>query len=150
MTNPALQFVVSLVTITVLWGLVVLLHKRVNPITYFSSRTGLGILKGIVIAVGVAIVITLISSKAQAEEAMWFKDAEIFAGLEATQRVSPQCVAGGVDDKTTSNLGMRVNIYSNEQFQINSKYTHHSCAFGEDDAGYDAFGVELVYKFWSR
>ena len=148
--SASVQFVVALVAIVVIWGGYVLGRQKINPIEYFKTKTGLGILKGIVIAVGLAAAIALISSKAQAEEAVWFKDAEIFAGLEATQRVSPQCVAGGVDDKTTSNLGMRVNIYSNEQFRINSKYTHHSCAFGEDDAGYDAFGVELVYKFWSR
>ena len=150
MTDPAIEFVLSLIIVTVGWGLIILLHKRVNPITYFSSHTGLGILKGIVMAIGAAVIITVLSRSAHADEVKWFKEAEIFAGLEATQRVSPQCVRGGVDDKTTSNLGMRVNIYTNKEFQINSKYTHHSCAFGEDDAGYDALGLELVYKFWSR
>ena len=148
--NPAIQFAFALIAITVVWGGYSMVKAQQDPIEYFKTRTGLGILKGIVMAIGAALAITVLSSVAEADEAVWFKDAEIFAGLEATQRVSPQCVAGGVDDKTTSNLGMRVNIYSNEQFRINSKYTHHSCAFGEDDAGYDAFGVELVYKFWSR
>lgn len=150
MTSPLLQFVAMLIIVTVGWGGFILLHKRVNPITYFMSQTGLGILKGIVLAILFAAVLAFLGEKAQADEVKWFKEAEVFTGLDYTNRTSPQCVAGGIDGRSTSNLGLKLNVYQNGPFKVNSKYTHHSCAFGEDDKGYDAFGIELIYKFWSR
>jgi len=140
-------FIASIVAVTLIWGAWSL--RGVDKVEYFKSPTGLGILKGIVLAIAFAVALAVIP-KAFAEEPVWFKEAEVFAGLDYTQRTSPQCIVGSVDDRTTSNLGLRLNVYEYENFTINSKYTHHSCAFGEDDAGYDAFGVELVYKFWSR
>lgn len=149
MDSPLVQFIVSMIAVTVGWALFILLHHRVNPITYFSSQTGLGILKGVVLAIAFAAVTAFIGS-ANADEVKWFKDAEVFAGIDQTFDTSPQCVRGGLDDRATSNLGLRLNVYENGPFRINSKYTHHSCAFGEDDDGYDAVGIELIYKFWER
>jgi len=145
--SDIVQFVLAILAVVVVWGLYSL--RTVSLKEYFSSRTGLGILKGIVLAICFAVALAVIP-KAFAEEPVWFKEAEVFAGLDYTQRTSPQCVVGSVDDRTTSNLGLRLNVYEYENFTINSKYTHHSCAFGEDDAGYDAFGIELTYKFWNR
>ncbi len=150
MDSPLVQFIVSMIVVTGGWALFILLHHRVNPITYFTSQTGLGILKGIVLAIGFAAAMALLGNQAKADEVKWFKEAEVFAGIDQTFNVSPQCKSGGIDDQATSNLGLRLSIYENGPFRIGSKYTHHSCAFGEDAKGYDAIGVELTYTFWSR
>ena len=60
------------------------------------------------------------------------------------------CVAGSVDDQSGSNIGLKLNVYKQGRFSLNSKYTHHSCAFGKDSKSYDALGIELKYRFWSR
>lgn len=150
MDSPLVQFIVMMIVVTVGWAGFILLHKRVNPITYFMSQTGLGILKGVVLAIAFASAMAFVGSANADDRRGWFLDAEVYAGIENTQRVSPQCVSGGLDDTATSNLGLRVNVYQNGPFRVNSKYTHHSCAFGEDDDGYDAVGIELIYKFWER
>ena len=75
-------------------------------------------------------------------------------GLDVPYSQSPQCVSNStqVDDKTTSNLGIVVNLYESPdtKFRSNIKYTHHSCAFNTDVRIYDALGVEFTYKIFQR
>lgn len=137
------MFIVAMIVTVAVWGAYAL--RNVNIIDYFKTSDGLGILKGIVLAVGFAVVLA-VSSQVFADE--WFGEAEVFAGIDQTFDTSPQCVRGGVDEKATSNIGMRIQIYEYENFSINGKYTHHSCAFGEDSEGYDGVGIELVFKLW--
>jgi len=78
---------------------------------------------------------------------------EVYIGIDYTKGVSPQCRQGGVDDRGTSNMGVRVNAINWVQLPIklNYKLTHHSCVLGKDTNGYDSFlGVELVYTPWVR
>jgi len=119
---------------------------------YFKTKTGLGVLKGIVLALLFGAALAFVPRLFAAESGMFFKDAGVYLGLDHVKKISPQCERGGVDDRWTSNLGMRVNIYESgdERFRTNAKYTHHSCMLGEDSAGYDAVGIELEYKFWQR
>ena len=121
---------------------------------YFSTRTGKGILKGIVLAPLAIIVIALIMSlfNAASAQGRWFTEAGVFIGLDSTLKQSPQCQVNAVDNRGTSNLGAFVNIWQSQsdRLQVNFKYTHHSCALGADRNAYDAFGVELRWVLWKR
>jgi hypothetical protein len=118
---------------------------------YFKTRTGLGILKGIVIVLVLAFVVAGIGALSGCS-GTYMNNASVYAGLEHTKKVSPQCQLGSVDDHTTSNLGARLNLYTSADgtYSTNSKYTHHSCAFGRDQKSYDAIGIEAEYRFWAR
>ncbi len=144
----------------ILVGLVVLLvtallvfKRPQNVIEYFKTEKGKGALSGILVFMGVAFLIVVASSKCSAAETYpkrWLTYAEVFVGMDKTFNQSPQCKSGGVDEKFTSNGGIRLNLYRtyDKKFHANFKYTHHSCAFGEDRNSYDAGGIELIYRFW--
>ena len=138
-------FIVGMIAIVVVWGGISL--RNVNIIDYFKTRDGLGILKGIVLAVCFAMVLG-VSSKVLADEDGWFKKGEVYAGMDYTQRTSPMCTRGGIDDRTTSNLGVEVEVYRKGNFSIGTRYTHHSCAFGPDDDGYDGVGIQVRFRLW--
>lgn len=109
-----------------------------------AASTELGVFS---IAVVISIVIAIFAPKAEAAsdmEGSYFNFTSVFIGIDHTPRVSPQCVEGGTDDKLTSNLGLRQNIWqsSNKIHDVTFKYTHHSCVFSKDRNGYDGFGVE--------
>lgn len=117
-------------------------------IPYFKTRTGLGILKGIVICIALGVALALFSGVAKADKLEYFEFGEMFMGLDYTKKSSPMCEQGGVDDQWTSNLGLRFNVVNYGNAQVNAKATHHSCMLGVDDRSYDALGVELVWRFW--
>jgi len=144
-----IQFIVMILVLVAGCGAYAL--RSVSVFDYFRTKTGLGILKGIVLAIFFALLLGL-SPK------LWALDlsgsvlngASVFIGLDYANRPSPFCVTGGIDDRTTSNIGVRGNVYesSDSKFRLNGKYTHHSCAFNVDDRGYDAIGVELEYQLF--
>jgi hypothetical protein len=121
---------------------------------YFSTRTGKGILKGIILAPLAIIVIALVMSlfNTVSAQGRWFTEAGVFIGLDSTLKQSPQCHVNAVDNRGTSNLGAFVNIWQSQsdRLQVNFKYTHHSCALGDDRNAYDAFGLELRWVLWKR
>ena len=121
---------------------------------YFSTRDGKGILRGIIIAPGAILLIALALSlmPSCAKAGTWFNDASVYAGLDWTKKLSPQCDPNPVDDRGTSNLGFKLNVWQSDskRVRVNTKYTHHSCALGPDDRQYDAVGVELEWKVWTR
>lgn len=123
---------------------------------YFRTREGRGILKGIVLApvaiLLIAAVLWLLPSSANAQSGTWLNDAGVFIGLDYTRKQSPQCEVSDIDDRGTSNLGARLNIWqsASKNVRLNTKYTHHSCALGVDRNGYDALGVELEWTLWKR
>lgn len=133
-------------TLWMLWSL-----RGENLKRYFSTDTGKGILKGIVLAM--AFILALVGIGALAGcSGKFINDAHVYGGLDYTKKSSPSCVSGTADDNTTSNLGVKANLYESvdKKFRTNAKYTHHSCAFYEDDQQYDAVGVELEYQIWSK
>jgi len=114
---------------------------------YAHLRKYPGITKGILLALVAGVLFALGAQKANA--GTWVEYTEMFLGLDRTFGVSPQCVNdGGPDPKTTSNMGFRQHIYKSDDtlYNVNLKYTHHSCAFNTDRYSYDAIGVELNYK----
>lgn len=124
-------------------------------IEYFRTKDGLGILRGIVLAplaiLVLALVLWLLPGGARAA-GTWLNDASVFVGLDYTGRLSPQCERNPVDERGTSNLGARLNLWESgsRRVRVNSKYSHHSCALGPDDRQYDAIGVELEWRVWER
>jgi len=136
------EFISALVLVVVLWGAYSLRNENIRE--YFSTKTGKGILKGIVLAIAFACVMALVGCGGT-----YFNDGYVYAGIDQTKKQSPQC-ENGVDDKATSNIGIRANVYQSQDkdFKANAKYTHHSCAFSPDAEQYDALGVELEYRLW--
>ena len=143
------EFVIALLVVLTLWLLWSLRGQSLKE--YFRTKDGKGILKGIVLAVGFAVGLAALFSLGGCS-GTYLNDASVYTVLDYTKKLSPQCETMGPDDQTTSNLGVRVNLYesADDRFRTNVKYTHHSCAFSPDDQQYDAVGVELEYKLWER
>lgn len=115
--------------------------------------TGDGAPAGIVMAIVVVILLTFgafMANRVQAAEVEWFKYTTVYAGLEANRMVSPFCHANPVDDRIASNVGFTQHIVRVWSIDLLLPYTHHSCAVGQDDAGYDALGLRLEWRFDRR
>lgn len=144
--SSAVQFILAvliLLSVWMAWSL-----RGLDFKAYFKTKSGEGILKGIVLAVAFAAIFAAVSLLSGCA-GTYLNDASIYAGLDYTKKTSPQCEPIGADSHTTSNIGLRANMYESKdgKFRANAKYTHHSCAFSPDDLQYDAIGVELEYKF---
>lgn len=111
-----------------------------NKKRFFKNEN---VLKGIVLVLGVAGLFALFTQCAKAD---WFNYVEMSVGLDYTKGVSPQCEEGGESDRWTSNINLTGNVWRYGGLEINGRYTHHSCAIGEDRNGYDAIGPELRYR----
>ena len=117
---------------------------------------------GVVSVIGLAALLTIVvsifgSAKASAQSDMftggtWFNETSVFMGIDSTFKVSPQCVQGGTDDRLTSNLGIRQNVWLSKDkvHDIGLKYTHHSCVFGKDRNGYDGIGLEYNWFIFKK
>ena len=114
-----------------------------------GSLTGI-ILAAVVFPIVVAGVLTLAYwgiGKASADEVRYFTHTQIFAGVENTQKVSPMCYEGGVNDRLTSNLGVRQHLLGYSDVDVYAQFTHHSCATNRDLHGYDAYGIQATWTF---
>jgi hypothetical protein len=116
------------------------------------KTTGDGAASGIIAFI---VVLSLLAGAAffanKAFAGEWFKYTEIYAGIDRTFKPSPQCERNSVDDRLTSNGGVRQHIYSvSDSISLLGNYTHHSCAVGVDASGYDAAGVQLNWRFDRR
>ena len=133
-----MNFLVIYVVLALIIG-AVLIWRRWDEWKAYDRRTKLGILKGpalvfVVLAIAVAL--------------SGCQGVSVFAGLDATKNISPQCEEGGPSDRVTSNMGFRAHHYDDGKLSIHSKYTHHSCAFSPDDKSYDGLGFELERRLW--
>lgn len=149
-----IKFLVATLLLLTIWAAFSFRKMSLAEIkAYFSDRTGLGILKGVALALAV-ILLSFLASWAFADdkEGSYLNYVSIYAGLDYTKNESPLCEPVGVDSHTTSNMGFRANLYESygKQFSVNSKYTHHSCAFSPDENSYDAVGVEIEYRLWNK
>lgn len=144
-------------------GLIVWRVGPKNLPAYLRTKDGKGVARGVILAPAVIILIALLMyllpGKARAEAPLnleipgtWFNDAGVFMGLDRTKGTSPQCHTGGYDDRTTSNMGVRLNVWESpsRNVRVNAKYTHHSCALNPDRNGYDGLGIEVVWTIWRR
>lgn len=149
-----IPFLVSTCIALILWGGIVFYKNKTNPIKYLKEK------KGVWFGIKFALIFTLVSAciggiSGCSGNGTYLKDGTAYMGLDypMTGR-SPQCLqrAGEIDDRTTSNLGVRINVYESESgnWRANAKYTHHSCAFNSDIRVYDALGIEFETKLFER
>lgn len=120
---------------------------------YFKNNKG--IMSGVRMALIFTMVFALIGflGGCATKTGTFFNEAKVYSGIDHTmQKSSPQCHSGGLDAKSTSNLGLKLNLFetTDSKFKTNVKYTHHSCAFNKDQNLYDAVGVEVEYIFWDK
>lgn len=129
---------------------VFLIVNKISPIKYFSTGTGKGIAKGIVMVVSAVVVVAVVFGLSGCT-GRYFNDASVYVGLDYTKKDSPMCESGP-DAHTTSNLGVRGNMWrsDDDRLSVDGKITHHSCVFNEDRYSYDAAGIEFDYKIWER
>lgn len=135
-----------------------------NLPAFLKTKDGKGVAKGVILApliiVAVALLMFLAPSKSHAEAkpldlsipGTFFNDASVFMGIDRTKRISPQCHSGGHDDRSTSNMGFRVNVWQSpsKNVRFNLMYTHHSCALNPDRNSYDAIGAQVEWFIWNR
>lgn len=128
--------------------------------SWAKSKDGKGVMAGVVLAplviVIFAVIMFFLPSPAHAQlrvpgvPGTWLNDGSVFAGIDHTFKQSSQCHAGGYDDRSTSNMGLRVNVWQSEntRLRLNGKYSHKSCALNRDRNSYDALGIELEWCVW--
>lgn len=152
---------VVVIVLAVVVGLVLWKIGPKNLKPFFTSKEGKGVASGIVLAPVVIVLIALagwllLPKSARAEgmnvPGTWFKDASVFMGIDHTKKLSPMCADGGYDNRSTSNMGAKLNIWQSPSGNVrfNTLYTHHSCAINPDRKSYDAIGVQVEWKFWQR
>lgn len=110
-------------------------------------KTMRGAATGIYLFVGASVAMVIVTSfipRANAVET--FTYAEVYMGMDWTFSQSPQCKDDGMDKYATSNGGIRLNMLKIDRLEINTKYTHHSCAFNNDRNGYDGAGIEFMWR----
>lgn len=148
MTSTIL-FILTLATVCFM-AAIIFFDSFGDAVKYLRSR--MDVARGIVVVLLISVLLVLIASGARAEKGTWFSYVDYFMGLEYPAVQSPQCWAGEVDDKLTSNVGINANIYQSgdKRFYADFVYRHHSCAFNEDRFIYDAPGFELRYRLWQK
>ena len=115
-------------------------------IEYFRRVEGPGILKGIVAAIVVVCLLAFVASRAYAHEWRLLEYTDIHAGIDRTARASPNCHRSGIDDKLTSNVGIKQHIVGRGNVDLLFSYTHHSCVLNVDALGYDGVGFQINWR----
>lgn len=115
----------------------------VNGWAWRKTRAGRGVLFGLIIAPLAALLIGAVGG---------CTSVEVFAGLEHTKNLSPQCETGGASDRITSNLGVQAcrSISDDGRTELCGVYRHHSCAIGADRESYDAGGFFVSRRIWGN
>lgn len=163
MTFTTDLFIVIGFVFTVCFGLLFWKVGFKKAPAYLKTKEGLGVAKGFILApiiiILIGVVMFLLPNKSQASEKLdisipgtFFNDASVFMGIDRTKKQSPQCQAAGFDDRSTSNLGFKANIWQSpsKNVRFNLMYTHHSCALNPDRNSYDAIGAQVEWFIWNR
>ncbi len=98
-----------------------------------KTKAGRGVLFGLIVAPLAALLIGSLGGCTRVD---------VFAGLESTKNLSPQCENGGASDRITSNLGIegcRI-VSADGKSELCGAYRHHSCAISPDRESYDGVG----------
>lgn len=105
----------------------------VNGWAWRKTRAGRGVLFGLIVAPLAALLIGALGG---------CTSVDVFAGLEHTKNLSPQCENGGASDRITSNLGVEGcrTVSEDGRTQLCGVYRHHSCAISPDRESYDGVG----------
>lgn len=136
-----------------------------NIIPWAKSKAGMGAIAsmvlGVVVVVVVGIAVTLFTGlfqKADAQSILdnkyghFLNNAYVFAGIDYTKNLSPQCVQGTTQDHLTSNMGMGINLWQSISYRVHVdlQWTHHSCVVGVDRNSYDGLGIRTTLYPWVR
>lgn len=120
----------------------VLKHLKAN-----GAYTGIQAVLYAVLLLGIVFTF-LYSQKSEAKEFSYFEYTAIYAGLDYDVKSTPVfCYQGDVNDRLTSNVGLRQHLVSKNNISVLANYTHHSCALNKDKPTYDAVGLQLEWKF---
>lgn len=106
---------------------------------------------GVILLIGIAILAFVpVKSKADEYNITYLNYVEIWAGVAYTKETSPFCYEQGPDKKATSDGGIRLNLLSvsnkNLVFDLNGKFTHHSCSQNDDRPTFDGVGPEATLR----
>lgn len=123
-----------------------------------KSKAGKGALASMALGVIVILAAGFLASKAQAQSVLdtrygyFLNNAYVFAGIDHTRKVSPQCVPGSQSDRMTSNMGMGLNLWQSPSRRVllDLQWTHHSCVLGVDRNSYDGAGIRVTWIPWQR
>jgi hypothetical protein len=152
--------ILVVIAITLIFGVGI---KKIVP--WAETKDGIGaiasMILGVVVVVVVGILVTLATSffnEAKAQSVLdnkyghFFNNVYVYAGIDYTKKVSPQCVAGSINDHLTSNMGFGTNVWQSpsRKVHLDLTYTHHSCVIGVDRNSYDAFGLRTTWYPWVR
>ena len=136
-----------------------------NIIPWAKTKDGLGAIASMVLGVVVVtiagIIVTLVAGFFQESKAQsildtrygnFLNNAYVFAGIDYTRNVSPQCVPTTTQDHLTSNMGMGVNLWESpsKRVKMDMQWTHHSCVLGVDRNSYDGAGIRVTWYPWVR
>jgi len=125
-------------------------EAAINHFRDTENGTATGIILAVLFPLILAVLLTLVYwliGTAKADEVRYFTHTQIFAGVENTQKVSPMCHEGGVNDRLTSNLGVRQHLVGYGDVDLFGHFIHHSCATNQDRYGYDALGIQATWTF---
>lgn len=113
----------------------------VNGWAWRTTKAGRGVLWGLVVAPLAAFLIGMIGGCTRVD---------VFAGLESTKNLSPQCETGGASDRITSNLGVEGcrTVSEDGRTELCGVYRHHSCAISSDRESYDGIGFFVSRRIW--
>lgn len=113
----------------------------VNGWAWRTTKAGRGVLWGLVVAPLAALLIGAIGGCTRVD---------VFAGLEATRHLSPQCERGGASDQVTSNLGIEGcrTVSGDKRTELCGVYRHHSCAISPDRESYDGVGFLVKRRIY--
>lgn len=144
--------VILFLVLLLVWYVLHKTHYNLAAFKTYWSMGGAGAIPSLLKAILLILAVTLVAffaNKVMAEDQPpdWFQYTAIYAGLDYTNRQSPQCEENLLDDHVTSNLGVRQHVYSWGDVNLLANYTHHSCAIGKDRNTYDAFGVQVEWRF---
>lgn len=147
----------AIILVVIVLALVLGIGVKQLP-AWVKSKAGKGAIASMLLGVGVVLIVGLLASKAQAQSVLdtrygyFLNNAYVFAGIDHTRKVSPQCVAGSQSDRMTSNMGMGVNLWQSPSRRVllDLQWTHHSCVLGVDRNSYDGAGIRVTWVPWQR
>lgn len=153
--NNAVYFIgaILLFVLFLFWWVLHNVQYNLAAFKRYWRTDGAGAIPSLIKALVLILVITFVvffANKVLAEERTppdWFQYTAVYAGLDYTKDQSPQCETNTLDDRITSNIGVRQHIYSWGDVNLVGNYTHHSCAIGADKNTYDAVGLQVEWRF---
>lgn len=142
---------ILILTVTVLYT-VTAFKVGWKPSSVIKRLEKSGARKGITMAVVAVVLLGLVFSFVYAEEEYkYFGSTTVFAGIDYDLKNTPIfCEEGDVNDRLTSNFGIRQHLIGKGHVDVSAQYTHHSCALNRDKPTYDAVGLQLKWKFQRR